>query len=400
MTKNRVKKSVTKVTILFLLLPFCLPALSQGDDELKSIIKQASKECRTAKTLRRSDLDGAQTHFKEYVKLFNQAIQLKADLLDNPDRDTQRVLDFCNQVKKDLDRAKALPQLERGIRECGEARVLIANAAFDEAREKFRLYRDYKDGALATSESVLDVYENSYEIRLCDRLSEDIAKAEADYRKQLVAAQSEQQDEFQKVLDRLGQADRQCRGARNLVDDKDSYNSQTVAQVEALAKESLAIRDSAIAERDKLIAQGRKPGDSVGAKIASTITGIQECQGAIPGNIARIKAALVAKSKSSTGSVSGKASQVNQDIRQIVGAAAEYPRRALKRNVEGHVTVTFTVSRTGDVEDIQVTEAEPAGYFEDAVVDAVEKYKFQPRIVNGEPVEAKGIVKKVVFKLQ
>lgn len=403
MLKIRVERALARVLAIFLLLPVCLVVQAQQNENIKDLVSQASKECRTAKMLRRSDLDEAQNHFKSYVSLLNQAIAIQPDLLDNPDPDTRRVLDFCNVVKSDLDRAVALPLFERGLRECGEARVLITNAAFDEAREKYKLYREYKEGALVISKSVLQVHENSYEVRLCDRLGDDIAQAEAEYQKQLrQAAQAETRDAFQDVLDGLSQADRQCRGARDLINDKDSYNSQTIAQVEGLTKDAEKIRQAAVAERDKLLAEGKKPGQAVNSKLTSALAAVEECQGAIPSGLARVKATLVAKSNASSagGTGGGNKSQVNQDFRQIVGAPAEYPRRALRRNVEGYVVVSFTVTKTGDVADAKVVEANPEGYFEDSVIEAVDKYKFQPRIVNGSPVDTTGVSRKVVFKLQ
>jgi TonB family protein len=401
MLKFPVDKNPARIIAIFLLLPVCLTGQAQQNEEIGELVKQASKECRTAKMLRRSNLEEAQNHFKTYVELLNRAIAIKPNLLDSPDSDTQRVLDFCNIVKSDLDRAVALPLFERGLRECGEARVLITNAAFDEAREKYKLYREYKEGALVISDSVLQVHENSYEIHLCDRLEEDIAQAEAEYQKQLrQAVLTEKQDAFQDVLNSLAQADRQCRGARDLINDKDSYNSQTIAQVEALANEAAKIRDAAVLERDKLLAGGQNPSQPMSAKITAALTGIGECQGAIPSGVARVKATLVAKASAGGAGGTSKSSQINQEIRQIVGAPAEYPRRALRRSVEGFVVVSFTVTKSGDVTDIQIVEANPQGYFEDAVTEAVEKYKFQPRIVNGNPVDTKGISRRVVFKLQ
>lgn len=402
MLKIRAERNPVRVLALFLLLPVCLIGHAQQNEKIKELVSQASKECRTAKMLRRSNLDEAQNHYKSYVSLMNQATAIQPDLLDNPDADTRRVLDFCEVVKSDLDRAVALPLFERGLRECGEARVLITNAAFDEARAKYKLYREYKEGALGISQSVLQVLENSYEVRLCDRLGEDIAQAEEEYQKQLrQAALAETKDAFQGVLDGLTQADRQCRGARDLINDKNSYNSQTIAQVEGLAKEAEKIHQAAVVERDKLIAEGQKPGPAIKAKITAALTNVEECQGAIPSGLARVKATLAAKSDvSGAGGAGGTKSQVNQDFRQIVGAPADYPRRALRRNVEGYVVVSFTVTKTGDVADIKVVEAEPKGYFEDSVMEAVEKYKFQPRIVNGNPVDATGVSRKVIFKLQ
>jgi protein TonB len=83
-----------------------------------------------------------------------------------------------------------------------------------------------------------------------------------------------------------------------------------------------------------------------------------------------------------------------------VGAPADYPPRAIRRNIEGFVVVKFTVTKTGDVDAIQIVESEPSGMFDESVLEAVQKYKFQPRMVNGEPVDSKEVEKRVVFKLE
>lgn len=382
---------------LFLTPVFSGSLAHAQNDAVKPLIREASRECRTAKMLRRDDLPQAQEHFRKYVELLNKAIAIEPNLLSSKDPAITQVLDFCNVVKNDLDRAEALPLFERGIRECGEARVLISNAAFDEARQKYQRYREYKDGALAISESVLDVYANSYEIRLCDRLEADIKQAEAEYRGQLKLTAAEAESAFKGVLDGLSQSDRQCRGAQNLINDKDSYGTQTVAQVQSLAAEAEKLKQDALAQRRQLLAEGKNLDATTGKKIDTVLGGLEECLGSIAGGVSRVQATLAARK---TASGSAAKSNVNSPLRQIVGAPASYPPRAVRRNIEGFVMVKFTVTKTGDVDAIQITQSEPAGVFDESVMAAVKKYKFQPRIVNGEPVDTKEVERKVVFKLE
>tara|TARA_R110002167_G_scaffold108772_8_gene277653 strand:+ start:1771 stop:2415 length:645 start_codon:yes stop_codon:yes gene_type:complete len=83
----------------------------------------------------------------------------------------------------------------------------------------------------------------------------------------------------------------------------------------------------------------------------------------------------------------------------IVRVAAVYPRRALQRGIEGYVDVEFTVSKLGSVTSPKVIQAEPEGIFEQAALDATLKYKYKPRVVNGEPMEVSGVEVRVKFEL-
>jgi protein TonB len=288
---------------------------------------------------------------------------------------------------------------ERGLRECSEARVLISNAAFDEARQKYQHYQEDKAAALAISQSVLDVYENSYEIRLCDRLETDIKQAESEYKGQLQISAKDGESVFKGVLDGLSQSDRQCRGAENLINDKDSYGSQTVAQIQSLAAEAEKLKQEALAQRRQLLAQGKQQDAVTAKKIDTVLGGLEECQSSVTGGITRVQATLAARK--TTGGAAAEIA-VNTPLRQIVGAPANYPQKAIRRNIEGFVTVKFTVTKAGEVDEnsIQITQAEPADIFNDSVIAAVKKYKFQPRVVNGVAVDTKDVEKKVVFKLQ
>ena len=83
----------------------------------------------------------------------------------------------------------------------------------------------------------------------------------------------------------------------------------------------------------------------------------------------------------------------------IVKVAPVYPRRALQRGIEGYVIVEFTVTKQGSVRDPVVVEAQPEGIFEQAAIDAALKFKYKPRVVNGEAAEVSGIQNRISFEL-
>lgn len=83
----------------------------------------------------------------------------------------------------------------------------------------------------------------------------------------------------------------------------------------------------------------------------------------------------------------------------IVKVQAVYPRRALQRGIEGYVVVGFTVTKQGTVRDPYVIEAQPESIFDQAAMEAVLKFKYKPRVVNGEPVEVEGVQNRLTFAI-
>lgn len=65
---------------------------------------------------------------------------------------------------------------------------------------------------------------------------------------------------------------------------------------------------------------------------------------------------------------------------------AEYPKKALKKCIEGNVVVRFVVTTEGTTTDIEVVSSRPEGVFEKAAIAAVEKWRFEPRVLKGMPV--------------
>ncbi len=84
----------------------------------------------------------------------------------------------------------------------------------------------------------------------------------------------------------------------------------------------------------------------------------------------------------------------------IVRVAPNYPRRALTRGIEGYVLVEFVVTETGAVRNPVVLVADPPGFFERAAVGAVLKYKYKPKVDNGEAVAVAGVRTRIVFEME
>lgn len=77
-----------------------------------------------------------------------------------------------------------------------------------------------------------------------------------------------------------------------------------------------------------------------------------------------------------------------------------YPRRANSRGITGYCIVEYTVTRTGATRDVVATDCLPKGYFERASVKAATKFKYKPRVIDGDPIEVLGVRNKFTFELE
>lgn len=75
----------------------------------------------------------------------------------------------------------------------------------------------------------------------------------------------------------------------------------------------------------------------------------------------------------------------------IVKIAPAYPLTAQSRGIEGHCTVEYTVTAAGTVKDVVVIDADPKGIFDKASIEAAEKFKYKPRVVDGVPIAVQGV---------
>jgi TonB family protein len=78
----------------------------------------------------------------------------------------------------------------------------------------------------------------------------------------------------------------------------------------------------------------------------------------------------------------------NRAAYPIERVAPDYPAELRNRGVEGYVALTLDINPRGTVSDVRVFEAKPPGIFEDLVVTAARRWRFKPKIANGQPVQS------------
>ena len=98
--------------------------------------------------------------------------------------------------------------------------------------------------------------------------------------------------------------------------------------------------------------------------------------------------------------VSGTGYSSDGEYLPIVKVAPIYPRRAQSRGIEGYVLLEFTVTTTGSVRDPSVIEAKPPGVFDRSAINAALKFKYKPKVVDGEPIEVAGVRNLITFQLE
>ena len=89
----------------------------------------------------------------------------------------------------------------------------------------------------------------------------------------------------------------------------------------------------------------------------------------------------------------------DRDVVPLVRVEPQYPMSAKQRGVEGWVELMFTITAAGTVADIVVTASNPGTVFNRAAVQAVSKWKYNPKIENGTAVERPGVRQRIKFVL-
>ena len=88
------------------------------------------------------------------------------------------------------------------------------------------------------------------------------------------------------------------------------------------------------------------------------------------------------------------------DYLPIVKVAPIYPNRALTRGIEGYCVVQYTVTRQGTVKDPVVIDSEcTSSLFHNASINAALKFKYKPRIMDGEAVEVPGVKNMFTYEI-
>ncbi len=90
--------------------------------------------------------------------------------------------------------------------------------------------------------------------------------------------------------------------------------------------------------------------------------------------------------------------KISTNVIPLVRIPPRYPMRAARRNIEGWVKVEFTITENGTVKDAVVVESQPSDVFDQAALQAIAKWKFKPKVIDGENFEQRA-VQVLQFKL-
>lgn len=90
----------------------------------------------------------------------------------------------------------------------------------------------------------------------------------------------------------------------------------------------------------------------------------------------------------------------DRDVLPLVRIAPDYPPRAVSRGIEGWVKVQFTISAIGTVKDAKVIAADPPGMFDDAALKSIARWRYNPKVEGGVPVERVGVQTVIRFELE
>ena len=154
---------------------------------------------------------------------------------------------------------------------------------------------------------------------------------------------------------------------------------------------SRLIRDSeVVTTRDEQIEREPPPPIPVTPRLAFSAGGIDS-------NVARLSPVVDARGSMSRMTVAGGS---DRDVIPLVRVNPDYPQRALQRELEGWVQVQFTITAAGTVKDAVVVDAEPKETFDDAALTAIARWRYNPKVENGAPVERVGVQTRIVFQLE
>jgi protein TonB len=111
--------------------------------------------------------------------------------------------------------------------------------------------------------------------------------------------------------------------------------------------------------------------------------------------IAGLVEAQTQKMSSLSGSGGG-----DRDAVPLVRIEPDYPMQARQRGIEGWVVIEFTISTAGTVKDPVVVASEPGTVFDRVAIQAVRKWKYNPKVQDGKPVERSGVKVRLDFEME
>lgn len=88
-----------------------------------------------------------------------------------------------------------------------------------------------------------------------------------------------------------------------------------------------------------------------------------------------------------------------QDATPVVRMEPKYPMEAARNGVEGWVELSFSIDAAGQVTDVHVLQAEPRRVFDQAAIQALKRWKYRPKVVDGKAIAQSGLAVRLDFNL-
>jgi TonB family protein len=95
----------------------------------------------------------------------------------------------------------------------------------------------------------------------------------------------------------------------------------------------------------------------------------------------------------------GAAVIADSDYVPLVRITPSYPADAIAQNLSGSVRLEFTITETGQVADVQVLNSSNP-VFEAPAIEALQRWRYAPSVVNGSPVERTGVMTTMGFYIK
>jgi len=92
--------------------------------------------------------------------------------------------------------------------------------------------------------------------------------------------------------------------------------------------------------------------------------------------------------------------QTDRSATPLVRVEPRYPIEAARDGITGWVRLGFTIDHSGSVTDIKILAAEPANLFNREAIRALRRWKYQPQMVEGKPVNQLNMQVQLDFSLQ
>ena len=175
---------------------------------------------------------------------------------------------------------------------------------------------------------------------------------------------------------------------------KETDNLQMIEFVRLKRETRTQTRDRKIPEKPKPVKQPPPPKmQTVQSRVSNnTLPDMDMPNLDIPLQTSRFSGSLI-------GGVQMGAGKVSTNVIPLVRIPPRYPMRAARRKIEGWVKVEFTITETGTVKDAIAVESQPGDIFNSSALDAIRKWKFKPKIIDGETFEQRA-VQILQFKLK